>query len=131
MLDAEEIFIIDHEPLHNNYCFSSHVNIIYHDSVDFFIYIKDNTNISSIYIIIEYSAKKEPLSTDWARVQIETFDSNEKVYNLVDYIVKKEISQPTVYSIRCRGQGKLMRLGIKANADGGIVSIGAIRKNRK
>ena len=132
MIEIEEIFLLKDVPLTTNYQVSLPANISQHDLVDFFIYISDNADgaINTIDCIIEYTAKANPIYNEWTRMSIETFDSDLKIFKLLDYIVRKEISHPTSFSIRCRAQGRLMTLKVKANAAGGNFSIGILRKKR-
>ncbi len=131
MIEIEEIIILNNVPLTTNYQYTLENNMTQFNTIDFFIYVKNATNINSIQTVVEYSGKLNPSPTDWARISIENFDSDAGIFNLIDYITNREISEPCTYSIRCRSQGRLMRLGIKANAPGGLITVGLLRKKNK
>lgn len=132
MIELEEIFLLKNVPFTTNYQTSLSINILRHDIIDFFIYIYDDENsaINTIDCIIEYTGKLLPTYHEWAKMSFEVFDSDLQVFKLMDYIVRKEISGPTSFSIRTRAQGHLMVLKIKANAAGGNFSISALRKKK-
>lgn len=130
MLDIEEQHIIQNLDLKTYYQYSLFSNVDHYDSIDFFIFVQDVSGINYVELIIEYCSKNEPGEGDWAKVQIETFDTNQQVYVLNDYIIRKNFSTPLTFSIRSRSQGKIMRIGIKADQNGGIVSATSLRKKR-
>lgn len=132
MFELEEISLLKDVPFTTEYQISLPVNILQYELIDFFIYISDDGggSIDTIECFIECSGKSEPANYDWARISIEKFDVNSNTYVLNDYIVRKIISRPTSFTVRCRAQGRLMTLGIKANTAGGIFSIAALRKRK-
>lgn len=132
MMELEEIFLLKNVAFTTDYQTSLSTNILQFDFVDFFIYIYDDEGgtINTVDCIIEYTGKLLPLYHEWATMSFETFDSDLQVFNLKDYVVRKEITEPTSFSIRIRAQGHLMAFKIKANAPGGNFSITALKRKR-
>lgn len=127
-MELEEISIGENIILNTSYQFSMYINTSYSNFLDFYIYVESATGISYIDTVIEYSAKENPTSNDWARISSEVYNEADQVFDLIDYVVRKNISAPSTFCIRSRNQGRFMRIGVKADNSGGSLNIGLIRR---
>jgi hypothetical protein len=130
MLGLDQNIIIANDVLSTEYKKTTSITMSRFEKLDFFIYIldDDNGNINTLDFILECAASKEPTEADWARISYEVFDQQSETFLLKDYVIRKTITEPSTIAIRCRSQGIYMRIGIKANANGGLYSIGTTKK---
>lgn len=132
MLGLEENIIVFENTLDTNYQYSPSINMSKFEKLDFFIYVLDDNNgaITTIDLSMECAGHNDSIGTDWSKLFYESFDTDQNVFVLKEYINRKIITGPTTFAVRCRSQGIFIRIGIKANASGGLYSIGATKKTR-
>jgi hypothetical protein len=131
MLGLEQHIILSDANFNTNYQFATAVNVTRFDKIDFFIYVTDDGSglINTLDFVFECAGFANPNENDWARVSYETFDQSSGTFLLNDYVIRKTITEPTSVSVRCRAQGICIRIGIKANSNGGLYNVGVVKRN--